>query len=155
MLKPMGKKHLRRDEWRAPSGASSGVKLPAHLRPLLVPNGAALRLQLRYQKYQEKVRTLLKKADASQQQEHAAKAGRVVTTSSMALAVAIQARKEDESTAEQTKSKTPLHLKHEISLDKWSSKEQDWTLAKQTEAEALPAEIQEVETMLEWQDEFY
>ncbi|EEY60149.1 glycerol-3-phosphate acyltransferase, putative [Phytophthora infestans T30-4] len=87
MLKPMGKKHVL-DEWRsAPLVAPSGPKLPAHLRLLLVPNGAALRLQLRYQKYQDKVRKLLKRADASQQQEHAAKAsGRVVATSSMALA---------------------------------------------------------------------
>ncbi|OWZ13394.1 Glycerol-3-phosphate acyltransferase [Phytophthora megakarya] len=130
MLKPMGKKHLphsRRDEWRAPSGACSGPKLPAHMRPLLVSNGAALRLQLRYQKYQEKVRTLLKKADASQQQEHATKSGRAVAASSMALAVTIQARREDESSVEQPKTKTPLRLKRELSLDKWGDNmEQDW-----------------------------
>ncbi|KAG3197645.1 hypothetical protein PC128_g6664 [Phytophthora cactorum] len=122
MLKPMGKKHVL-DEWRsAPLGVPSGPKLPAHLRPLLVPNGAALRLQLRYQKYQDKVRKLLKKADASQQQEHAVKAsGRVVATSSMALAVALQAK---EISAEQPKS-PPLHLKPE-QMDKWTVG-QDWT----------------------------
>ncbi|KAI9988874.1 hypothetical protein PInf_022463 [Phytophthora infestans] len=122
MLKPMGKKHVL-DEWRsAPLVAPSGPKLPAHLRLLLVPNGAALRLQLRYQKYQDKVRKLLKRADASQQQEHAAKAsGRVVATSSMALAVALQAK---EISAEQPKS-APLHLKTE-QMDKWTL-EQDWT----------------------------
>lgn len=87
-----------------------------------MPNGAALRLQLRYQKYQDKVRKLLKRADASQQQEHAAKAsGRVVATSSMALAVALQAK---EISAEQPKS-APLHLKTE-QMDKWTL-EQDWT----------------------------
>ncbi|EGZ12005.1 hypothetical protein PHYSODRAFT_361466 [Phytophthora sojae] len=156
MLKPMGKKHMAHprlgDEWRGVNAssalASSGPKLPAHLRPLLVPNGAALRLQLRYQKYQEKVRALLKKADASQQQEHAAKSGaRAVTTSSMALAVAIQARKDDKELlgADQAAGKsTPLHLKPEqISADKWggAALEQDWA--------GLPAasEQQEMQVM--------
>ncbi|KAG6610654.1 Glycerol-3-phosphate acyltransferase [Phytophthora cinnamomi] len=153
MLKPMGKKHMAHprlgDEWRGASASGAplgaGPKLPAHLRPLLVPNGAALRLQLRYQKYQDKVRALLKKADASQRQQqqhqhqHAAKA---VTTSSMALAVAIQARKDDKELlgAEQAAAKvkgTPLHLKPEqIGADKWRG---DWA--------ALPSATQEMEMM--------
>ncbi|KAG1694076.1 hypothetical protein DVH05_022093 [Phytophthora capsici] len=148
MLKPMGKKHIshsRLDEWRSgPSGASlgsSGPKLPAHLRPLLVPNGAALRLQLRYQKYQDKVRALLKKADASQQQEHAAKAtGRAVTTSSMALAVAIQAHKDEKDVGVEQSNlavkNKQLQLKtDQITKEKWGgSAMEDWTVAKETQS---------------------
>ncbi|KAG7383877.1 hypothetical protein PHYPSEUDO_003234 [Phytophthora pseudosyringae] len=156
MLKPMGKKHMphhaRLDEWRgAPSGAAplgaSGPKLPAHLRALLVPKGPALRLQLRYQKYQDKVRALLKKADASQQQEHAAKAtGRAVTTSSMALAVAIQARKESKETGG-AEHAPPLRLKPEqISMEKWrgSAREKDWAPCRGETA----ADVEEEDTML-------
>ncbi|KAE9343967.1 hypothetical protein PF008_g9450 [Phytophthora fragariae] len=139
MLKPMGKKHMAHprlgDEWRGvnASGATlgSGPKLPAHLRPLLVPNGAALRLQLRYQKYQDKVRALLKKADAAQQQEHAAKTKAGVTTSSMALAVAIQARKDDKEAGAETPAaakSTPMHLKPEqMCVDKW----RDWVATQE------------------------
>ncbi|GMF21843.1 unnamed protein product [Phytophthora lilii] len=148
MLKPMGKKHMahsRLDEWRgaprAPLGDGSGPKLPAHLRPLLVPDGAALRLQLRYQKYQDKVRALLKKTDASQQREGAAKASaRAVATSSMALAVAIQARKDDkELDAEQAKAAS-LRLKSEqLAADKWGGAlEQDWAALPSGERQHTP-----------------
>ncbi|KAL8004328.1 putative glycerol-3-phosphate O-acyltransferase/Dihydroxyacetone phosphate acyltransferase [Plasmopara halstedii] len=123
MLKPMGKKH-RLDEWRgAPLYLPRGVTLPAHLRPLFMPNNTAWRLQLRYQKYQEKVRSLLKKTDASQQQEHAARAsGRVVAISSMALALTVK-----------TKEKSPEPVKTAslyLNTEKWTLN-QDWTTLQQ------------------------
>ncbi|KAL4102123.1 hypothetical protein PRIC1_005871 [Phytophthora ramorum] len=133
MLKPMGKKHMphsRLDEWPGAPLSSSGPKLPAHLRPLLVPNGAALRLQLRYQKYQEKVRLLLKKADASQQPEGVAKAGgRTVTGSSLALAVALQARKDEKEQGAEQNKQTPLCFKPEQKKAvMWSRDTQEWAV---------------------------
>ncbi|KAG7399275.1 putative methyltransferase-like protein 15 [Phytophthora boehmeriae] len=140
MLKPMGKKsmaHPRLDEWRsAPTAVGSGPKLPSHLRSLLVPNAAALRLQLRYQKYQDKARALLKKADASQQPESATGAaktgGRTVKGSSMALAVALKARQDEaELSAEQLKqSKSqPLYVRPEQHVSQtWSSSTKEWVV---------------------------
>lgn len=140
MLKPMGKKsmHPRLDEWRG-APVASGPKLPAHLRPLLVPNGAALRLQLRYQKYQDKVRALLKKADAAQQPEGAAKSGvRAVKTSSMALAVALKARQDGPETAEQK----PLHVRSEqLAAQSWSG--QEWAVKEVEDSEDSTADADE------------
>ncbi|RLN47052.1 hypothetical protein BBJ29_006030 [Phytophthora kernoviae] len=146
MLKPMGKKsmaHPRLDEWRSvPTAAGIGPKLPSHLRSLLVPNAAALRLQLRYQKYQDKARALLKKADASQQQESATgvakTGGRTVKGSSMALAVALKARQEEAGlSAEQTKQSKnqPLYVRPEQHVTQsWSSTTKEWVV-RSTELE--------------------
>ncbi|RLN84284.1 hypothetical protein BBJ28_00021919 [Nothophytophthora sp. Chile5] len=149
--------HSRLEEWRsAPSsagvtGAVGGLKLPAHLLP---PNAAALRLQLRYQKYQEKVRALLKKsgrlADGQQQQDPAAgvvkggakaAGGRNVTGSSMALALALKARHEGGETnvehSQQTKG-SALHVRtsrHDHpSTQKWSAST-EWPIRPTTALE--------------------
>lgn len=116
MLKPMGKKH-RLDEWRG-APAACGPKLPTHLNPLLAPNKIALRLQLRYQKYQEKARMLLKKTNTSQQ-HHEPASGRFVATSSIALAVAVQPRIVSKFTS------ASMHRQCDY-VDKWST-EMDWT----------------------------
>lgn len=109
MLKPMSKKALPTPpEWQA-GGVGSGagqIAATATSAALPVYNATALRIQVRYLKYQAKVRALLKKSDRltdgnqPQQQENGAATAatkvvardRAVTGSSMALAVAIQAK---------------------------------------------------------------
>ncbi|CAI5741617.1 unnamed protein product [Peronospora destructor] len=141
MLK--GKKHMphhsRFDEWCNVSTESIGPKLPLHLRSQAVPNGAAVRLQLRYQKYQEKLRVLLKKTESSQQQEETVKSSScAVTSSSLALVVAIKARQHETGVdhMEQIKPdmKMPLQFKSEqIYLEKWNCTaplKTEWSIIK-------------------------
>ncbi|KAI9914726.1 hypothetical protein PsorP6_007276 [Peronosclerospora sorghi] len=137
MLKPMGKKHVphphsRLDEWRSPTHSfKSSILLPAPLRPLLVHTGATLRLQLRYQKYQDKVRALLKKANANEPHEQRGTTGRRrrLKTSSIALAVAIQTVKDEK---EENKGTTSLCFQSEGSVgEPWSSSmklENEWNV---------------------------
>ncbi|KAF1323920.1 Glycerol-3-phosphate acyltransferase, partial [Globisporangium splendens] len=119
MLKPLAKKKAM----VLPSPQSYLEEYAQHttsstLHTVLQHNGAALRIQLRYRKYQEKVRMLLKKSekaiDEQQQQDNAvttAKAAlreRSVTGSSMALAVAYNARKDNSSSDATTEAQYPL-----------------------------------------------
>ncbi|CAI5715237.1 unnamed protein product [Hyaloperonospora brassicae] len=109
MFKPMKTKTTKtalshpsccRDDWpsHAPRLVSSSSPLPLSLRPLLVPTESAAlrRLQLRYQRYQEKVRAVLKKSDARGEMDE-----RGVKTSSLALALAVTRRTRHVDTAEE------------------------------------------------------
>uniref|UniRef100_A0AAV1UR73 Uncharacterized protein n=1 Tax=Peronospora matthiolae TaxID=2874970 RepID=A0AAV1UR73_9STRA len=91
MLKPIKKKTplshpSRLEDWPVHAPFSPPRQLPLSLYPLLVAKeGARLRrLQLRYQKYQEKVRGLLNKGDARVEVDD-----REVKASSVALALAV------------------------------------------------------------------
>lgn len=124
MLKPMGKKTTglalpgppAGGDWPAGAmGAQVAASATSAARPAY--NAAALRIQLRYLKYQAKVRALLKKSDrlsdAQQQQQQegggsvsaqakAAVRDRAVTGSSVALVAAFKKRKDGGDTSDQT-----------------------------------------------------
>lgn len=116
MLKPLAKKKAMvlsspqtyLEEWQAHVQHNAG-SLHSVLQQTVAQHGAAVRIQLRYKKYQEKVRLLLKKSekavDEQQQQDNAMTSAtgsvkaalreRGVAGSSMALAVAYNVRKEN------------------------------------------------------------
>lgn len=95
-------------EWQAAGAGGGAAQIAATATSAALPvyNAAALRIQVRYARYQAKVRALLKKSDRlsdgnqPQQQDNSAASAatkavardRTVTGSSMALAVAIQAK---------------------------------------------------------------
>lgn len=114
MLKPLAKKAMvlsspqtYLEEWQVHVQHNAGT-LHSVLQHTVAQHGAAVRIQLRYKKYQEKVRLLLKKSekavDEQQQQDNAMTSAtgsvkaalreRSIAGSSMALAVAYNVRKE-------------------------------------------------------------
>lgn len=138
MLKPLAKKKAMVlpspqsyfEEWQAHMQHNAST-LHTVLQHTTQHNGAALRIQLRYRKYQEKVRMLLKKSekaiDEQQQQDSAvttAKAAlreRGVTGSSMALAVAYNVRKENSEAGSDAAAQYPLVRKPKNNLQTYTS----------------------------------